>query len=78
MPVSREAQRGFTLVELLISVTAIMVLVAFAYVRMDKNQDVARQAAQQTADTIKAQDEQLCAISADYCTDEQKRKRRRH
>ena len=75
MHVSRKNQSGFGFVELLLVVTAVAVMVIFAYTRMEKRQDEAREAAAQTVAAVKARDEQLCDISAEYCTDEQKRER---
>ena len=74
MHASRRRQSGFGFVELLLVVTAIAVLTIFAYTRMDKRQDAAR-AAGETVAAVKARDEQLCDISAEYCTEEQKRER---
>jgi prepilin-type N-terminal cleavage/methylation domain-containing protein len=75
MQASRKRQGGFGFVELLLVVTAVAVLVVFAYTRMEKREDAAREATAQTVAAVKARDEQLCDISAEYCTDEQKRER---
>ena len=72
---SRKDQGGFGFVELLLVVTAVAVLVIFAYSRMDKRQDAAREAAADTVAAVKAGDEQLCDVSNEYCTEEQKRER---
>ena len=72
---SRKHQGGFGFVELLLVVTAVAVLVIFAYSRMDKRQDAAREAAADTVAAVKARDEQLCDVSNEYCTEDQKRER---
>jgi len=75
MRASRKNQSGLSLVELLLVVTAVMVLAIFAYKRMEKREDAARDAAAQAVATAKARDEQLCDISSEYCTDEQRAER---
>ena len=75
MDLSRKNQSGFTLVELLLVITAVMMLAIFAYTRMEKRENAAREATAQAVATVKARDEQLCDISSEYCTDEQKAER---
>ena len=77
MSSSRKSQSGFGFVELLLVVTAVMVLAIFAYTRMEKREDAAREATAQAVATVKARDEQLCDISNEYCSEEQKAERAR-
>ncbi len=72
---ARKYQSGFGFVELLLVVTAVAVLAVFAYTCMEQREDAAREATAQTVAAVKSRDEQLCDISTEYCTEEQKRER---